>query len=222
MKCLIFIAVLGGSSLASAAELTGTGAMTSDYVWRGTSQTQGNPALQAGLRVTGSSGMYASAWSSDVEFAAAADAHTEVDLTFGWTRELSREWKLDLNVVRYHYPSASADLGWTEANGTLGWADHAWLSLGWSPEALASRHAGLYAQLGGRLPLSPRLSLEGAVARYFLHERDYRHVQVGAVVALGETLALRVTAHHTDDAAKALLGDDVAGARLEAALQASF
>ena len=36
------------------------------------------------------------------------------------------------------------------------------------------------------------------------------------------TFALRITAHDTDDGAKALFGDDVAGGRIEAALQASF
>ena len=166
--------------------------------------------------------MYASAWGSNVAFAPGTDAHTELDLTLGWTHALPRDWALDLNVLQYRYPSTAVDLDWTEANGTLGWANRAWLSLAWSPEALGGRHAGVYAQLGGRLPVSPRLSLEGAIARYFLHERDYQHVQLSAVVALGDTFALRITAHDTDDGAKALFGDAVAGARIEAALQASF
>jgi uncharacterized protein (TIGR02001 family) len=217
-----FLAALGLAVDARAVEISGSAALTSDYVWRGTTQTRGEPAVQAGAKVAGTSGVYASLWGSNVDFGPASDANSEFDATVGWGKPLSDDWSVDVNLLRYVYPSTSAGLDWTEANGTLGFRDRAWLSLGYSRDALGGDDAGLYAQLGGRLPVSDRLKLELAVGHYVLHARDYAHAQLSAVLALAGPVSLRVTAHTTDANAKRVFGDDAAGPRVEAALQATF
>ncbi len=67
------VGVIVGAALLSAparaADLGANMALTSDYVWRGSSQTQEKPAAQAGLKLSGEGGWYASAWDSNVEFA---------------------------------------------------------------------------------------------------------------------------------------------------------
>ena len=45
-------------------------AATSDYVWRGISQTNEDPAFQAGVTYTSKVGIYAGAWTSNVDFGA--------------------------------------------------------------------------------------------------------------------------------------------------------
>ena len=68
--------VVGGMSLASqtkAADFSGNAALTTDYVWRGSTQTQGDPAVQAGFKLSGDSGLYASIWGSNVRFAPPID-----------------------------------------------------------------------------------------------------------------------------------------------------
>jgi len=213
------------ASQAKAAEVTGNAALTTDYVWRGSTQTQGDPAVQAGFKVAGDSGLYASIWGSNVEFAPETHASSEFDFTVGWGRKLSDDWAVDVNVLHYRYPSTTVDLNWTELNGTVTYADNYWLSVGYSPEALGSDETGVYTQLGARFPINDTLRLEGAVAHYFLDDvcdRSYSHAQLSAVWAFKAPFELRMTAHGTDSNAKRIFGDDLAGSRVEAALQASF
>lgn len=226
---VIVAAAAGLSLFASNAcadvSLSGNATLTTDYVWRGTTQTQGDPAVQAGFKVAGESGFYGSVWGSNVEFAPEAHASSEFDLTLGWGRLLSDDWALDVNLLHYRYPSTTTSLNWTELNSTLAYAGNYWLSIGWSPEALGSDESGLYTQLGAKFPLGQRFRLEAAVGYYALDEaydHSYLHGQSSAVWTIKGPLELRVTAHATNSSAEDIFGEDFAGDRVEAALQASF
>ncbi len=210
---------------APAFAMSGSATLTSDYVWRGSSQTQGDPAVQAGFKASHRSGWYASAWASNVEFAPATHASSELDLSLGWSGKLAPDWALDANLLHYRYPSTTVDLNWTELNGTLTYRDGYWLSLGYSNRALGSAERGLYAQLGARLPLNDTLRLEAALGHYALEDvygRSYSHAQLSAIWALQAPFELRLSAHATDHDAERIFGDDLAGSRIEAAVQASF
>ncbi|MDN5781758.1 MAG: TorF family putative porin [Luteimonas sp.] len=214
---------------ASAAELGGSAALTTDYVWRGSTQTQGDPAVQAGVRLAADAGFYASIWGSNVEFAPEVHAGSEFDLTLGWAHALDEDWALDVNVLHYRYPSTSVDLDWTELNGTLAWKDRYWASLGYSNQALGSGKTGLYAQLGAKFPINDAIRLEAAAGRYALRDVDgdgrhdsYVHGLASVVWAFRPPFEARLTAHVTDSRARRLFGDDLAGSRIEAALQTSF
>jgi len=215
---------------AFAADASGTAALTTDYVWRGTSQSNEDPAVQAGFKVAADNGFYAQAWGSSVEFAPDTRASTELDLVAGWSGALSDALALDVNLTRYLYPSTTVDLDWTEAIATLTWRAHYWVQASHSNDALATGTSGTYAQLGARLPVTDAFRFEAAAGHYRLAGNsgydDYAHLQVGAVWTFasradGRTAELRVTAHETDSAAERGFGA-LAGSRIEAALQASF
>jgi len=209
---------------AYAATVGGSAALTTDYVWRGTTQTQGDPAVQAGFKASADNGLYGAVWGSNVEFAPETKASSEIDVTVGWGGALSDDWALDVNLTHYRYPSTTVDLNWTEAIGTLTWKQNYWAQLGYSTEALATDEAGIYAQVGAKLPLNEQVRLEGAAGYYWLddaYDDSYAHAQLGAVWAFKAPFELRVTAHATDSSAKTLF-PGLAGSRVEAALQASF
>ena len=221
------IGLLALGDRAEAATLSGNAALTTDYVWRGTTQTQGDPAVQAGFKLASDSGFYGSVWGSNVEFAPETHASSEFDFTVGWAGELAADWALDVNLLRYQYPSTTVDLNWTELNGTLTYAGNYWLSMGYSNEALGGQDDGLYTQIGARFPINDLLRIEGAVGYYYLDgysvaADSYTHGQLSAVWAVKAPLELRVTAHATDSNAEGIFGEDFAGDRIEAALQASF
>ena len=219
-----FIA-LTASADALAIDTSGSAALTSDYVWRGSSQSQGDAAVQAGFRIAGDSGFYASAWGSNVEFAPETHASSELDFVVGWNGKLADDWALDANLLHYRYPATTVDLNWTELNTTLTWKDNYWLSLGWSPQALGTNQDGLYTQLGARMPLSPQLRLEATAGWYHLQDAEgggYAHGQVSAIWAVAAPIELRLSGHFTDQQARDLFGDQAAGTRWEAAVQASF
>jgi uncharacterized protein (TIGR02001 family) len=228
MACLSVIScAILSSTRADAAELSGNMALTSDYVWRGSTQTQGDPAVQAGAKVAGESGFYGSVWASNVEFAPETHASSEFDFTLGWGHDLNDDWALDVNVLHYRYPSTTTDLDWTELNGTLTFRDDYWASVGYSNEALGYDADGIYALLGARFPLGERFRIEAVAAHYFLDdavvvEDGYTHGALSAIWAFQAPFEVRLTAHATDSNAKAIFGDNFAGSRIEAALQASF
>jgi len=61
------IAGLGLCSEAKAQDVSANVALTSDYVFRGVSQTQEDPAISAGVDLT-RNGFYAGGWASNVDF----------------------------------------------------------------------------------------------------------------------------------------------------------
>lgn len=210
-----------------AADISGNATLTTDYVWRGSTQTQGGPAAQVGVKVAGRAGFYASAWGSNVRFAPETGATAEFDFSLGWGKPLDDDWAVDVNVLRYQYPSAALDLNWSELNGTLTYRDRYWVAIGHSNQALGDDASGTYAQVGARFPINDNVGIEASVGHYALSRAvvagsGYSHAQLSAVWAFKAPFALRVTAHATDSRAKAIFGDDHAGRRIEAALQASF
>ncbi len=211
------------ASAASAAELTGNATLTSDYIWRGSSQTMQKPALQAGIKLAGDSGLYASVWGSNVKFASATDAASEFDLTIGWGRKLGEDWALDVSALRYIYPDTRG-LDWNEVNASATWRDRAWLGVGHSSNAMATHGNGTYVSAGVRIPANDELRFEAGAAHYALSDAlgDYTHGWASAVWAFKAPFEARLTVHGTDGAAKARFGREVAGTRIEAALQAAF
>lgn len=217
---------------AKAADFSGNATLTSDYVWRGSTQTLGDPAAQLGFKLAGDSGFYASVWGSNVHFAPGTGANLELDLTAGWAKSLADDWALDVNVLHYQYPNSTIDLDWTELNGTLTWKGDYWASVGVSNEALGYDAAGTYLSLGAKWPVNDRLRFETIAAHYFLDEgtvgrNGYTHAMASAVYAFTRpdaraTVEGRLTWHATDSDAKAIFGEDNAGSRVEAALQANF
>lgn len=221
MGALVAGLALSGSALAG---VSGNATLTSDYVWRGSSQTLEDPAVQAGIKLASESGWYASVWGSGVSFEPDAGARSEFDLVAGWSGQLAPDWALDVNLTHYLYPSTEVDLDWTELNSTLTWKERVWVSVGVSDDALASGRTGTYAQLGARLPLNAQWRLEGAIGQYWLdsaYADDYLHGQVSAIWTVHGPWELRLTAHDTDGAAKRLFGSN-AGSRVEFAVQTAF
>jgi uncharacterized protein (TIGR02001 family) len=224
--CLGLLAV--GAS-AHAADVSGNAALTTDYIFRGISQTQGDPAAQFGVKIAAANGLYGNVWASTVEFPGDTGASTELDTIVGWSGKLADDWALDVNATHFGYPSARADLAYTELIGTLTWRDNYWLMVGYSSDVFATDATGVYTQLGARFPIGERFRIEAAIARYDLDDaygRSYSHASLGAVWAFNAPgaqpgLELRVTAHDTDAGAKAIF-PGLAGSRIEAALQAAF
>ena len=87
-------------------------AATSDYVWRGISQTNEDPAFQAGVTYTSKVGIYAGAWTSNVDFGA-GDPDWERDFNIGYNTDIGEHVNFDVMVNRYTYGGAS-DLNWNE------------------------------------------------------------------------------------------------------------
>lgn len=90
-------------------KITGSVDLTTDYRFRGVSQSSGDAAIQGGLTVTDKSGVYASFWSSSTDFRVVGGQDVygsqELDLIGGWTGNLSKNLTLDAGLLYYAYPN---------------------------------------------------------------------------------------------------------------------
>jgi uncharacterized protein (TIGR02001 family) len=85
------------------AEVTGNVAFTTDYIFRGITQTQHDPALQGGFTFT-QGGFSAALWGSNVNFGSADNSSGEVDLTLSYAHQVSDAMGIDVGYVFYAYP----------------------------------------------------------------------------------------------------------------------
>lgn len=132
------VLLVGAMFSSHAATVSGSAAIANDYVWRGSSQTQGDAAVQAGVKASARSGWYASVWGSNVELAPDTHASSELDFVAGWSGGFADDWGLDVNLTHYRYPSTTLDLNWTELNSIVTWKQNYWLQVAYSPDALAT------------------------------------------------------------------------------------
>jgi uncharacterized protein (TIGR02001 family) len=116
-------------------EFSANVALTSNYMYRGVTQTNEGPALQGGFDYTYSSeslpfSFYAGVWASNVEFNISGnsdDSSIEIDYYGGLSGEFpigdGLSW--DIGALYYHYPDQNEDVGadydFLEFYGNLGY-----------------------------------------------------------------------------------------------------
>ncbi|NBW52985.1 MAG: hypothetical protein EBR39_03520 [Betaproteobacteria bacterium] len=161
-KSLITTAVLGAlavSSFAFAAEETksdfttsGSVGLFSQYIFRGLTQTDRDPALQGNFDINHSSGLYLGMWGSNVSWlrdkygtgTPAEEAtyyksggNLEIDIYGGFKSEIGKTGLgIDLGALQYYYPGTERgrDQGWAKANTTevYGALSYGWLQAKYS------------------------------------------------------------------------------------------
>lgn len=88
--------------------ISGAATLTSDYRFRGVSQTDENMAVQGGVTLTHESGFYAGAWASNLSsWGTFGGANMELDLIGGYKAKLSDNATLDVGLTWYMYPGAA-------------------------------------------------------------------------------------------------------------------
>lgn len=121
-------------------ELSANVALTTDYVFRGISQTDESPAIQGGFDVA-CGPFYAGVWASNLDFGGDTTlggemvdvANIEIDWYGGITHTVpifGRDVEFDLGVIYYTYPNAFDSI--SAVNGVLGELDYWELKFGWS------------------------------------------------------------------------------------------
>lgn len=90
---------------ASPHSLTGNLTFTTDYVFRGVSQTNEDAAVQGGFDYAHSpTGLYVGTWASNVSF---PPGSLELDVYGGWTRTWG-DFGVNVGLLHYDYPGNSA------------------------------------------------------------------------------------------------------------------
>jgi uncharacterized protein (TIGR02001 family) len=177
----------GGAAMAQddAGHLSYNIAVTSNYVWRGVTQTDNNAALQGGIDY--SKGMfYAGAWASNVDFPYGdGNADTELDLYMGLTPSAGN-FKFDFGVIGYTYPSSGGDaitelkagVSHPMGKGAIGAVMYL------DTDTLEDP----YYEVNASYPLTDKWSVSGALGNYELY--GYTTKNIGFTYALTSNLGL--------------------------------
>lgn len=106
---------------AHSSSFSGDMTLTSDYLFNGVSQTQGNPALQFNGAISSENGSYAGVFVSNVDFD--DDTNLELDAYVGWYADINDDWNVELSALYYSYHGAgySADFNYPEAMLAVGY-----------------------------------------------------------------------------------------------------
>lgn len=193
---LAVAAVLPAAAIAadSPHSFTGSVTLTSDYVFRGVSQTQNGPAMQAGLEYAHASGFYVGTFGSNVSWVSVktfkdstgADVpgtvpfkesnSMELDL-YGGYRGSVGDFGYDLGVITYYYPGSKTSVKSPDTTEVYLGGSWKWLSakyshvvsenfIGWYDYANNRNTRGShYLELNANYDLGEGWSLQGHVGR---------------------------------------------------------
>ncbi|MDA0679670.1 MAG: TorF family putative porin [Proteobacteria bacterium] len=138
VAALAFCVLSGLAVPSGAAELSGYLILTTDYVFRGVSQSDEHGAVQLGADANFQSGWYFGAWGSTVDIGAGTPRQRDLEVNYylGYTRDVSRKWTIGGNAVAYAYPGAAGliDYDYTEYSLTSNFDDRLWIEYSYSPD----------------------------------------------------------------------------------------
>ena len=235
--CIAIVLAIAPGEAAARERWRSTAALTTDYVLRGVSQTDGGPALQAGLAYESPQGWYAGVWGSNVEtgrdFYPDEGAHTEIDLFAGFTRPIGRDWLVDVQLQHYEYPDDGSylDYDYSELVLAINYREWLELSLAVSNDTTLITYRGIATDqravawdLAVERPLTSRLSLVAGLGYYDLHElfgTGYVYGNLGLYTDIGP-VRIDLSHYRTDSKGTSLFGSELAAGRTVVSVITSF
>ncbi|MBW8182786.1 TorF family putative porin [Shewanella nanhaiensis] len=166
MKLALSSTLLASSLLTSFyvdASVTANIGATSNYLWRGVSQTQDAVAVQGGVDYEHESGLYLGTWASNVDFG--DETSYELDFYAGYAGTIAEEFGYDVSYLYYAYPDSDSDIDFGELKAAISWR---WFSLSYSHVINAGSDVATtpwdnedmgYLDAGVSIPLSDTLSI---------------------------------------------------------------
>lgn len=213
---------------AGAAEFSGYLNLTTDYVWRGVTQSDGDPAAQLGGEVSFGSGIYAGVWGStiDINNGGGRQRDTELNYYLGYTFDLAGRWALGATAVVYTYPgqSASIDYDYEEYGVSVSYDDRIWLEYAYSPGFYGFDIESHNVELIAEMAAGKHLVVSGGAGYYDLSaplDDAYTYWNLGVIWPLNR-FSFDLRYHDTSDSVFLVSAPDRAGARVVLSFSVSF
>ena len=150
---------------------------TTDYVFRGVSQTYDRGALQLGGNYFSPQGWFAGAWGSNVDLYPGARSAQELNLYAGVSRPLGGDFNASFVYTRYLYldDPRPAHYNYDELTLSASYLDRLVATISYQPDitlysnlGFADRRPSLAYELTGRWPLPLGLAIEAGAGYYDL------------------------------------------------------
>ncbi len=103
--------------------ITANVTLTSDYRFRGISQSDEDIALQGGFDYSFGNGIYIGTWGSSVDFGGGDFGSLELDYYVGWAMDITDNTSIDIGYLYYDYPgdSSCCEGDYQEIYGSITW-----------------------------------------------------------------------------------------------------
>lgn len=191
MRAVYLIVLMFLAQSVTAQEFGGYVTLTTDYVKRGVSQSDGDPAIQAGLEMTTENGFFAGVWAStvDIQNNPTRKRDREVDYYAGYVFDATDTLRLSAAAVAYRYPAQTGDVNYNyeEYSVTANFSDMAWLEVAYSPDLYNSGDSSTNLDLYAEWPLNSTWSIGGGGGYYDVSRfsgRGYSYWQLGVTATL--------------------------------------
>jgi uncharacterized protein (TIGR02001 family) len=227
-SCCGVTGLLAGAPL-HAHEFHGYLTLTSDYVFRGASQSNEDPTVQAGLDYAHPSGVFAGVFAARTEFPensfGSNPGSLELDAYLGFSHEIGRDWSWDVAAIHYDFPDSTGfDYSYDELAANLHFRDVLRFGATASDDASAGGASGWTAEIELRQSLGDRYQLSGTLGHYEFERADwddYLYWDLGVSAVAGPvTFDLRYFDTTDDDAGFA--GRQLTGSRLVGSISVGF
>jgi uncharacterized protein (TIGR02001 family) len=151
-------------------------AVTSDYVFRGVSQTDRKPAVQGGIDYSfGDTGFYVGAWGSNVDYGDGTP-DVELDTYIGWNADVSDSTNLDVMLVRYNYFGEDEDtfghIDYNELIGALTWNEMLTFTAAYTDDYANTDESSTYFNITGEWDVGDAFTFSAGVGRTGFEESD--------------------------------------------------
>ncbi len=165
--------------------------VTTDYFYRGLSQSDGAAAVQIGVDYLHRSGFFVGAWASNVDYAAeslrARPRRLELDYYLGFNRQPG-DLSWTLTLARYRYPDISVSYDYSEISGNVEFGKHLMFRMSYTDSLLAVGQSALNAEFGGMLAVPWDMELGATLGRFEsddLQDGGYTHWNIGLSKLVG-------------------------------------
>ena len=183
------------------AEVSGNIALTTDYKFRGISQSDSAPSVQGGFDVAFDNGAYIGTWGAAVDFDCAIDTcgglngGIELDYYAGFASDISDSVSYDIGYIYYDYPQDEGLLGdYGEIYGSLSFGDFG-IGMNYSDEYWGETGKFTYTYATYSMALSESVALDLLVGSGDYDEAGYLD---GATEHMNWSVALSTSAGGLD------------------------
>lgn len=219
---IAFVASAAEAFAGDELDFSATAAIVSDYVIRGVSQTNGDPAVQGAISVA-YGGFAVSVWASNVSF---ADAELDFSGSYAWDALAS---SFVVGAIYYAYPVAPSETNywegfasWSHSRGPATFTTGVYVS----PEYTLESGLAVYSQIGIGVDLIAGLSFNAQGGRQWIEDNaaaalpDYWRWSAGLAYEL-EPVTLMVVYEDADIPA-ALCARNICGPQILGGISLSF
>ena len=175
-----------------AADFTGYVVLTTDYVFRGVTYSDGDPAAQLGADLSFDNGFFFGVWGSTIDIESLPFSDRDVELSFyaGYGYDVSSDWTVSGNVVAYRYPGAGGitDYDYEEYMVNVNYKDRVWLEYAYSPDVFDSGESTNNVRLYTEWPWPYQLTGSAGIGYYDISNvsgDDYSYWEFGVTRPLG-------------------------------------